>query len=170
MNWQCLQLLKGHAIEILLRTKEKVGPGEKEKKEKKRGYYNLVWEDKTLADLFDVKMDDVYRNKEHKDEREGGGLSFKEYMEELFLCLNQKLAGMDMEAPEKQKLVLDDFVKYGDAAPEEKPPTFEAVAQAVVDMDNIGCQTGEELMPVATRVVQVEASKKESNIQTKAKN
>ena len=111
-------------------------------------------------------MEDVYRDKDHKDE--GGGLLFREYMELLFLCLNQKLTDMDMEAPERQKLVLDEFVKYGDAAPEEKPQTYEAVVQAVVEAHKIGCQTGEELMPVITR--EAEAPKKESNIQTKAKN
>lgn len=95
--WQCLQLLKGHAIELLSRTKPS-----------KKGYYKLVWENFTLSDLLNFQMENVFSSKEQSmEDHEGRGMTFRAYLEEVFENLIEKLHESEMEPKQKERLVLD---------------------------------------------------------------
>lgn len=74
-------MLKNHAIDILTR----MNPD-------KKGYYKMVWEDMDLQKLFDYKLSEVFKDQEgERTDRLGEGLSFAEYLQQLFLSVNKKL-------------------------------------------------------------------------------
>lgn len=51
---QVLKMLKLHAISVLTRTNPK-----------RKGYYQLIWEEMDFEKLFEYKLDNVFRDQEH---------------------------------------------------------------------------------------------------------
>ena len=138
-----------------------------------------MWGDFSIDDLLDYSFEDVFRDEEQEAKGTRRAIKFSDYISSLFSALNEKLA--EIPAARKERLVVTEFVNMGLQDPEGTGPAERKGKGGTADADtnteqgrprdNVA-QTGEELLPVVIREVEVPSGKptKHQFFQTKATN